>query len=299
MYPEDELASFYQHPQCAVMSDATALSLDGPLGDDIFYGAFTWASWFLRHIVRERKALSLPEAIRKVTSLPVQRIGIGDRGLLKLGARCRPCGVQSGVCLRVRDARIPQPAGPGHSARDRERRCGVARRRRDRGTCWNRADAGLTGESRIPTRRLQVMNNEELVRAFLDEAITGHDLKAFDRFCHPGYRWHPSSEEQTGTFELDAFKGACGVLFDAFPDLEVHILDLVGNADRLAVRVCETGTHLGCYMGLPPTGKRVRWDTLIVYRVDGGLLVEEWSVGDYLSLLLHLGAVAPVDGVTL
>ena len=87
MYPEDELASFYQHPQCAVMSDATALSLDGPLGDDIFYGAFTWASWFLRHIVRERKALSLPEAIRRVTSLPAQRIGIGDRGLLKLGAR--------------------------------------------------------------------------------------------------------------------------------------------------------------------------------------------------------------------
>jgi N-acyl-D-amino-acid deacylase len=87
MYPEDELASFYEHPQCAVGSDATALSLHGPLGDEVFYGAFTWASWYLRRIVRERRTLSLPEAIRRVTSLPAERIGLNDRGVLTPGAR--------------------------------------------------------------------------------------------------------------------------------------------------------------------------------------------------------------------
>src|SRR5208282_123294 len=55
MYPEDDLTSFYQHPQCAVASDATTLSLDGPLQDAVFYGAFTWASWFLRCVVHERQ----------------------------------------------------------------------------------------------------------------------------------------------------------------------------------------------------------------------------------------------------
>jgi N-acyl-D-amino-acid deacylase len=87
MYPEDELADFYGHPLCAVGSDATALSLNGPLGDEVFYGAFTWASWFLRRIVRERQALSLPEAVRRITSLPAERIGLDDRGVLKAGAR--------------------------------------------------------------------------------------------------------------------------------------------------------------------------------------------------------------------
>jgi N-acyl-D-amino-acid deacylase len=53
----------------------------------VFYGAFTWASWFLRRIVRERQALSLPEAVRRVTSLPAQRIGLSDRGVLRVGAR--------------------------------------------------------------------------------------------------------------------------------------------------------------------------------------------------------------------
>jgi N-acyl-D-amino-acid deacylase len=87
MYPEEDLASFYRHPQCAVASDATTLSLDGPLADAVFYGAFTWASWFLKHIVNERQALTLPEAIRKVTSLPAGRIGLTDRGLVGTGAR--------------------------------------------------------------------------------------------------------------------------------------------------------------------------------------------------------------------
>jgi len=87
MYPEDDLASFYGHPQCAVGSDATALSLSGPLGDEVFYGAFTWASWFLRRVVRERQSLTFPEAIRRVTSLPAERIGLRGRGVLEPGAR--------------------------------------------------------------------------------------------------------------------------------------------------------------------------------------------------------------------
>jgi N-acyl-D-aspartate/D-glutamate deacylase len=86
MYPEDDLADFYRHPECSVASDATTLSIDGPLSDAIFYGAFTWASWYLKTIVRERKKLSLPDAIRKVTSLSASRIGLKDRGVLRKGA---------------------------------------------------------------------------------------------------------------------------------------------------------------------------------------------------------------------
>jgi N-acyl-D-amino-acid deacylase len=87
MYPEGELAAFYQNPLCAVMSDSTTLCLDGPLASTVFYGAFTWASWFLRRVVRERQDLPLPEAIRRVTSLPAERIGLKDRGTLRAGAR--------------------------------------------------------------------------------------------------------------------------------------------------------------------------------------------------------------------
>jgi N-acyl-D-amino-acid deacylase len=68
-----------------VGSDATALATDGPLRNQSFHGAYSWAAWFLRRFVREKKAMSLPEAIRRITSLPASRIGLKDRGVIREG----------------------------------------------------------------------------------------------------------------------------------------------------------------------------------------------------------------------
>lgn len=86
MYPEDKVAHFLHHPLCSVASDATTLSLNGPLGSAVFHGAFTWAAWFLRRVVRERGELSWEEGIRRMTSLPAERIGLRDRGVIRPGA---------------------------------------------------------------------------------------------------------------------------------------------------------------------------------------------------------------------
>ena len=86
MYPEDDVARFFRHPLCSIASDATTLSPDGPLAGAVFHGAYTWAAWFLRRMVRERHELPIEEAIRRVTSLPASRIGLPDRGLLRPGA---------------------------------------------------------------------------------------------------------------------------------------------------------------------------------------------------------------------
>ena len=46
------------------------------------YGAFPR---ILGEFVREERHFSLPEAIRKMTSFPAQRLGLSDRGLLRDG----------------------------------------------------------------------------------------------------------------------------------------------------------------------------------------------------------------------
>lgn len=67
---------------------------DGMVGtDSIFLGAKpsprTYGSYprILGEFVREEKRLSLPEAIRKMTSYPAQRLGLLDRGILRDGMR--------------------------------------------------------------------------------------------------------------------------------------------------------------------------------------------------------------------
>lgn len=73
------LPKFVSHPASMVGSDAVLL---GDFPSPRTYGCFPI---ILSHYVREERFLSLPDAIRKMTSLPAQRLGIPDRGLLRDG----------------------------------------------------------------------------------------------------------------------------------------------------------------------------------------------------------------------
>jgi len=95
-YDEEQLALCVRHPRCMVGSDATTLAPDGPLAHQSFHGAYTWASWYLRRLVRERQELSLPEAVRRLTSMPAQMVGLKDRGELRPGFSCIGVGWQVG-----------------------------------------------------------------------------------------------------------------------------------------------------------------------------------------------------------
>jgi N-acyl-D-amino-acid deacylase len=86
-YDEEVLAATYRHPLCMIGSDATALALDGPLAGEVFHGAYTWASWFWRRMVRELRVVSREEAIHRLTGLPARTMRLADRGELRVGAR--------------------------------------------------------------------------------------------------------------------------------------------------------------------------------------------------------------------
>lgn len=73
------LPKFVSHPASMVGSDAVLL---GDFPSPRTYGCFPF---ILGHYVRDEHFLSLPDAIRKMTSYPAQRLGIPDRGLLRDG----------------------------------------------------------------------------------------------------------------------------------------------------------------------------------------------------------------------
>ncbi|HKW08817.1 MAG TPA: D-aminoacylase [Gemmatimonadaceae bacterium] len=83
---EDNLDRILAHPQGMVCSDGGAYALDGPThkGHPHPRGLGTFPRVLGRY-VRERKALSLESAIRKMSALPASRIGLTDRGRLAPG----------------------------------------------------------------------------------------------------------------------------------------------------------------------------------------------------------------------
>jgi N-acyl-D-amino-acid deacylase len=86
-YSEDQQREAFAHRLCVPGSDATTLAPDGRLAESFFHGAYTWASWFWRFMVREERLLSPEDAIHRLTGQPAERIGLSDRGVLREGAR--------------------------------------------------------------------------------------------------------------------------------------------------------------------------------------------------------------------
>ena len=75
------LAAFVAHPYGMIASDAI---LFGDHPNPRSYGCFPIV---LAEFVRAERHLRLPEAIRKITSFPAQRLGLPDRGILRDGFR--------------------------------------------------------------------------------------------------------------------------------------------------------------------------------------------------------------------
>ncbi len=85
---EANIRILLQHPAVMICSDGQVLAPYGFLNDPPPYSPCSYGEFpgVLERYVRDEPVLSLEEAIRKMTSLPAQRLGLMDRGVLRPGA---------------------------------------------------------------------------------------------------------------------------------------------------------------------------------------------------------------------
>jgi steroid delta-isomerase-like uncharacterized protein len=80
---------------------------------------------------------------------------------------------------------------------------------------------------------------------------------------------------------------------NAFPDLRHEIVDVVEANDRIAIELHIVGTHTGEFMTpngpLPPTGKRVVWESVDFIRVADGKIVSWHAYFDQMATAMQLG----------
>jgi predicted ester cyclase len=80
-------------------------------------------------------------------------------------------------------------------------------------------------------------------------------------------------------------------LYVGFPDLSTTIEPTVAEGDCVASRWVSIGTHLGPYLGVPPTHKRVVASGITITRLQAGVIVEEWASWHKVNVLYALGIV--------
>ena len=103
-----------QQPECAVISDTVAIANDGILKDHIgSLSGYGWAARFLQYYVRDRKILNLSEGLRKITSIPAERLGLKDRGKIRRGFAADICVFDQANIASNATARNPRRYASG------------------------------------------------------------------------------------------------------------------------------------------------------------------------------------------
>ncbi|HET6868730.1 MAG TPA: ester cyclase [Solirubrobacteraceae bacterium] len=128
--------------------------------------------------------------------------------------------------------------------------------------------------------------NIKLVRAGF-EALNAGDLDACIELASPDLIIN-LAELPEPVHGLDTWCEGAAMIRAAFPDLHAEIEDIFASGDRVAVRLRIRGTHEGDYLGIPATGRTVSYVSHEFYRIENGLIAEEWICSDMAGLFRQI-----------
>ena len=81
-----------------------------------------------------------------------------------------------------------------------------------------------------------------------------------------------------------------------FPDLQVTVEDRAAEGDRVTTRFTSRGTHGGT-RGHRPTGRRVEVTGIVISRIAGGKIAEDYTNFDALGMMQQLGVIPAPEPV--
>jgi steroid delta-isomerase-like uncharacterized protein len=81
------------------------------------------------------------------------------------------------------------------------------------------------------------------------------------------------------------------VIFSAFLDLTTKVEHLLIDGNSGVTVISIEGTHIGEFLGLPPTGKRFIMPAVFFYQLENGKIVRERRIFDFTGLLVQIGVL--------
>ena len=124
--------------------------------------------------------------------------------------------------------------------------------------------------------RIDAGDPKSVVRRMIDEVMNGGRLDVIDELYTPqmaadARRW------------IAPFR-------ESFPDVEMEIVDLIAEGEKVVGRFRCSATNLGRWRGRPPTGRRFeRIDEVYIFRIRDGRITEAWGLEDTQSREHQLG----------
>jgi predicted ester cyclase len=133
--------------------------------------------------------------------------------------------------------------------------------------------------------------NRRIIERFIDEVILDGRLEVLDELCHPEVVNHAAAPgHQHG---VEGMKRVIGFSRSALPDQQWTDRVVVADDEHVVVRAVRTSVwHAESFRGLStPAGVPVEVETVHIWRLRDGKVVEHWAVRDDLGLMQQLGVL--------
>ncbi len=125
-----------------------------------------------------------------------------------------------------------------------------------------------------------------LARNFFNEVWNRRDESAIDRYLPADAK---GNDPDFGNGR-EAFRAQWRQWMAAFPDLHFELVDVIAEGEMVLARWIQTGTHTGApFLGVEPTGTKIRVEGMSLDRIVDGWLVEGFDGWDALGLRRQLG----------
>jgi predicted ester cyclase len=133
--------------------------------------------------------------------------------------------------------------------------------------------------------------NKAVVRRLFDEVWNGRRLDLVAELYEPDVvvDYQPYAPLRHGHDEV---RGMVDRAWTTFPDYREELVGLIAEGDKVAVHLRISGTQLGAWGPLPPTGRRLEFEEMIVLTFSAaGLVAHQRGLVDNLNGLRQAGVL--------
>src|SRR4029450_1196927 len=142
---------------------------------------------------------------------------------------------------------------------------------------------------------MSTAENKAIVRRLFDEVWNTGKLDKIEELYSPDFvaDYRPYSPLRTG---LEGIKDMVRRAWTTFPDYHEELEELVAEGDTVVARFLITGTQQGHWGSIPPTGKKVQFEEIVMLRIVNGKVVGQRGIVYALHALRQLGVVPTPPG---
>lgn len=132
-----------------------------------------------------------------------------------------------------------------------------------------------------------ITENKKAVETLYHTVFRNHDFSKVDEIMRDDYIQHNPDCPQGKAGFIRFFEE----IFRGVPDFSYSMKKIISEGDIVMMYSTTTGTHRGEWLGCSPTGNKLNFDVVDIFRMEDGKIAEHWDVADTLKLFTQVGKV--------